>query len=400
MKVLIINGGCLYVNSSANLCHKAYIEGFLKNGYEVTVLSASEKGEIVDDSIVLPKGPIYKTFEKSILYNFIKPNEWKLVQKNIQNNTLNLKTRVIKALKNILSKAYGPFGYNGVWVRNVVQYFGEKTHYNYVVSLSSPVYSHLAAIKLIENKKISCDKFIEIWEDPWQLDLYNEKIDYKLLKLEHKLLKKADSIVYVSPLTAKYQMELFPDCKSKITWAPLPYYYKDESIVKFDKESYGYFGDYYPISRNLAPFYEAAKEKNLYVEICGAPDNLFQGTDTVKIFPRLPLSELREHENRANILVFVCNLKGGQIPGKIYQYSATRKKILFILDGTDEEILEIQKYFSKYNRYVFCRNNKENIIQAIDYIHGGLDDEIQTVCVEEFSPANIVKSIMKCNRQV
>ena len=48
MKIFVINGGCLQVNSSANLCHLAYIHGLIEAGHEVTLLSADGKDYILD----------------------------------------------------------------------------------------------------------------------------------------------------------------------------------------------------------------------------------------------------------------------------------------------------------------------------------------------------------------
>ena len=395
MEILVINGGCLTVNSSANLCHLAYIRGLVENGHNVTVLSTSEKGQIIDKSMALPKGPEYRTFERSILYNFINPGEWKQIQASIQNNNVSLKTRIVQSIKQLLQKLYGPFGYNGVWVNNVVRRFGTKKQYDCIISISSPVYSHLAAIKLIDKGKISCQKYIQIWEDPWQLDLYNKTLDNKLLKLEESLVSRADKVFYVSPLTAKYQAEMFKQYADKITWAPLPYYYKDDKVVDQSITRFGYFGDYFPVSRNLSNFYEAAKNAGSEVVICGSPDKLFSETEKIKIFPRLPLDELKKHEDSANILVFVCNLKGGQIPGKIYQYSATNKRILFILDGTEEEIDVIRSFFERFHRYYFCRNEIQDIERAIYVIERGGDSSISDRCVDAFSPKEIVNQILK-----
>ena len=43
MKVLVINGDCVTRNSSANLCHMAYIRGLVNLEYEVTLISADPK---------------------------------------------------------------------------------------------------------------------------------------------------------------------------------------------------------------------------------------------------------------------------------------------------------------------------------------------------------------------
>lgn len=54
MKVLIINGDCIQVNSSANLCHLAYIKGLVEAGHEVHLLSAAGKDYIKDPSMTVP----------------------------------------------------------------------------------------------------------------------------------------------------------------------------------------------------------------------------------------------------------------------------------------------------------------------------------------------------------
>lgn len=89
-------------------------------------------------------------------------------------------------------------------------------------------------------------------------------------------------------------------------WAPLPFYYKNDeqgsTVNKYN--NYGYFGDYAPVSRNLAPFYAAAKNIDINVNICGNPSNLFAQTDKITIYPRLQLNELKPIEDKTNVLVF------------------------------------------------------------------------------------------------
>lgn len=43
MKILVVAGYCLQVNSSANLCHISYIKGLLDGGYTVDLLTVSNK---------------------------------------------------------------------------------------------------------------------------------------------------------------------------------------------------------------------------------------------------------------------------------------------------------------------------------------------------------------------
>lgn len=393
MTVLIINGGCLTVNSSANLCHIAYIKGFIEKGYEVTVASLSSRGQIVDESMKLPEGAKYLFFDGSKLYKRINPKSWKKIQTDINNHSNSFRTIAIKHVKRVLFKLYGPFGYAVIWKNNLIKKL-KYAEYDIVVSISSPVISHVAAIDAIKKKKIKAKQYIQIWEDPWQMDLYSQGGNPKLLKIEHRILRSADIVFYVSPITASNQRHIFQDCSTKIQWSPLPYYYKDLTKKSFEKHIYGYFGDYFPVARNIIPFYEAAKELNIKVNICGSPDSLLESTDNITIQPRLPLAELKEYENATNVLVFLCNIRGGQIPGKIYQYSASYNKILFILDGTKEEMKTLYEMFSINNRYYFCYNEKNAIKRAIINLENDFDRNVDSSPVERYSPYNIVEEIL------
>lgn len=161
---------------------------------------------------------------------------------------------------------------------------------------------------------------------------------------------------------------------------------------------YGYFGDYVPAARDLQPFYEAAKETGIEVNICGNPCNLFQSTTQIHIHPRLPLNELKPIEDSTNVLVFLCNRKGGQIPGKIYQYSATSKTILFIMDGTEEEQHVLKEYFGKFNRYVFCQNTTTDIARAIRKIESRDLGNVQNVPLDDFDPVKTITNILDAGR--
>ena len=201
----------------------------------------------------------------------------------------------------------------------------------------------------------------------------------------------------MSPLTLENQKRLYPESAEKMYWQPLPFYYRAEATGErdFDRSCFGYFGDYAPAARNLEPFYQAAKKTDIEVNICGNPCNLFPSTEHIHIHPRLPLQQLKPIEDRTNVLVFLCNRKGGQIPGKIYQYSATNKTILFIMDGTEEEQAVLKDYFGKYNRYVFCQNTAEDIARAIALIKDGNLGCVKNRPIEEFNPTVTINNILK-----
>ena len=118
-------------------------------------------------------------------------------------------------------------------------------------------------------------------------------------------------------------------------------------------------------------------------------------TNKIKIYPRLNLDELKPIEDKTNVLIFLCNKKGGQIPGKIYQYSATNKTILFILDGTNEEKKVLKEYFEPFNRYVFCENTVQDITRAINQIENNDLGNISNAPIDAFNPQTTIKKILE-----
>ncbi len=399
MDILVINGDCITRNSSANLCHLAYVRGLLSCGHNVSLLSASSDGYVVDAAMVVPDAVTHYTFPGMSIYEKLslkknRPAQSATVSLSTVSNAP--KTSIVTRIKQNILKLYGVHGIYSTFIRKGIKFKSSKT-YDYVISLSTPPSSHLLTYKLIKKKHIRAKHWIQIWEDPWYSDAYGFNGRDKIRKEEERILSYAERVCYVSPLTLKNQQRLYPESAHKMYWQPLPSYYSEDSGRSVDKNelNFGYFGDYAPASRDLTPFYQAAVETDINVNICGNPSNLFPPTEKIKIYPRLTLDKLKPLEDSTNVLVFLCNRKGGQIPGKIYQYSATSKTILFILDGTDEEKEVLHDYFAKYNRYVFCDNTVESVKAAIEKIKTRQLDEIVNEPVDYFNPERIIEKILK-----
>lgn len=400
MKILVINADCLSINSSANLCHLSYITGFLENGHEVTLISADGRDYQLDNSMTIPPQVEHHTFYGVSLYAKLSLRKNISSQNSISNSSTQNCTQpptkgVKRKIKNFILALYGVHGLHSTFLRKAKR-FKSNEHFDYVISISAPPASHVLAYKLLRKKRIIADKWIQIWEDPWYTDVYgNTNLSFLIHREEKSILKHAEKVCYVSPLTLKIQQKIFPTSAHKMYWQPLPCYYSNTKIINnISENTYGYFGDYSPVARNLQPFYEAAKELNIKVNICGNPSNLFESTDKIAIHPRLPLEELKPIENSTNVLVFLCNLKGGQIPGKIYQYSATPKTILFIVDGTPEEQRILTNYFKQFNRYVFCQNTIEDIKRAILDIEAGKCRDIKNEPIDYFEPKATIQRIL------
>ena len=399
MKILVINGDCLTTNSSANLCHLSYIKGMLDNGYEVDLISAGTDDKNTDNSMSIPEGVNSYTYNATSLYekgsHTIKNNTANKNVSSSKTGSKSLKSKIFAFIKSIIRSFYGIYGIYKPFIKCAVKFKSDKK-YDYVISISSPASSHYIAYKLIKKGNIKTNKWIQIWEDPWYGDIYGGHHTKKYFNAEKKLLHYSDKICYVSPLTLENQKYFFPDVAHKMYWQPLPSYYKSEIYTDTSDEfRFGYFGDYVPSARDLKPFYEAAIKSNIDVNICGKPHTLFEPTENIHIYPRLTLDKLKPIEVSTNVLVFLCNRSGGQIPGKIYQYSATNKYILFILDGTNEEKQILKDYFSKFNRYVFCDNTVEDICIAINDIQNKNFKGIDNSSLSCFEPKDILNNILQ-----
>lgn len=406
MKILAVIADDITINSSANLCHLAYLRGMLENGYQVDLISAQNNGD-KDQSMNIPKEIQVYSYDGVSLYEKLSPSSSGSLKSkaspcdpnsNAGTNSKNKKSilsQVISYGKEIVRSLYGVYGFKKAFVGKALR-FRNKDSYDYVLSFSYPQASHLLTYKLINRNHINANHWIQIWEDPWNADLYSKNSSSKISKEENRLLSYAEKVCYVTPLTLLNQQKMYPKNSHKMFWLPLPAYYQNvgKESVSDDKVVLGYFGDYYPYSRNLRPFYDTAVKTGIETYICGNPSDLFSETENVRIIPRLSVTELKSYEDRVNTLVFVCNLGGGQVPGKIYQYSATNKRILFILDGNEKEQKILYDYFSKFNRYYFCENNKKSIFEAINRIVSN-DNSINNNPVDYFEPKNIAKMLLE-----
>ena len=400
MNILVVAGYCLRVNSSANLCHLSYINGLIECGHTVDLLTVSEKNQIIDEGITMPPVRHLFTYDASLYEQIGNRRRTASPAAPVASEAIHAtpeapaKKSFAARTKAQLRKIYGPHRTSIVWYHNAKRFQG-KEHYDLVISLSDPPVSHKLVGWLLKKKRLSAAHWLQIWEDPWGADINGYVTLGAIHKEESSLLRCAERVLYVSPLTLLYQQRAFPEFADKMEWMPLPAYYQsDLTQLDLSRLSFGYFGDYTSHVRNLEPFYQAAAELALDVRICGNSDMPFPSTETIQVYRRLPLDQLKLHEDHANVLVFLCNRKGGQIPGKIYQYSATNKPILFILDGTDEEKVVLRDYFSHFNRYLFCENDKNSIIAAINRL---LSEPLApSLCtpVNRFAPRQIITEIV------
>lgn len=412
MKVLYITGSCLTKNTSANMSHNSYLQGLIENGVEVDVVTAKDGWGSEDNKLPKFKDVVYYEYESVSWIDRLrlfsrkffplreasnataKSNQGVVAKESEVKETEN-KKGFRDYLKSFFYTLFIPdaiYPIHSVWLRKASR-FKSDTLYDLVISNSSPAASHKLVILLKEKGRIHYKKWIQLWEDPWYYDLYGGHSE-AVRQEEHALLQAAEEICYVSPLTLYYQKKYFSDCAAKMKCIPLPYLkFGEGKFAQTTDVSFGYFGDYYSYTRNLEPFYKALGVLNSIGYIYGDSDLNLQKSNRITVSGRVTLDVLEKVQEQTSVLVHLSNLKGGQIPGKIYHYSATEKPILFILDGTKEEIEMLRNYFSQYQRYFFCENNQESIQKTIAYIIDNYQ-QLKGFVVEEFSPKAIVSNLI------
>lgn len=409
MKVLYVTASCLTKNTSANMSHNGYVQGLLENGAELDIIMASDSWGEADNKLSKWSKARYYEYNsvsfadkiRDFAKKFIPQADTTIVATNSQaqqTQTANTRKRIsLRAMaKQIFYTLFKPdpvYPLNATWLKNAAK-FKSAIEYDLVVSNSSPSASHKLVSILTSKGRIKYKRWVQIWEDPWYHDLYGGHSD-AILAEEHALLRDAKEIYYVSPLTTHYQKIYFADCAENMKNIPLPFLaFGEEGSSPNSKITFGYFGDYFAHTRNLRPFYEAMIATNSSGYIYGDSDLRLQGNEKLVVSGRVTLDILEKVQKQTSVLIHLCNLRGGQIPGKIYHYSATTKPILFILDGTEEEKKIIKEHFAQYDRYFFCDNTKEDIELAINKLTANYTQYCGRI-VEEFSPKQVVAQLFQ-----
>lgn len=408
MKVLYVVGACLTKNTSANMSHNGYVQGLLENGCQLDILMAEDSWGAQDNALPTweqatyhryPSVAIQDRLRKKIRGNAPVPAADALAKSQAgeagrTSGIVTVKGKIRKFAKKLFYKCFPldpAYPLEKTWLQNAEK-FKSNTEYDLVVSNSSPAASHKLVAELIKQRNLKYKRWVQIWEDPWYFDLYGGHTD-AIQEEEHALLRDAGEIYYVSPLTLHYQQQYYPDCAYKMKHLPLPYLnFAKEELGAATDLSFGYFGDYYSHTRNLLPFYQALHRTGYAGYIYGDSDIQLDMSPKIEVSGRVTLDVLEQVQAKTGVLVHLSNLRGGQIPGKIYHYCATEKPILFILDGTTEEREILKSYFSQFNRFYFCENNVDSILLAI---HTMEQDHKTWPRLDAFSPKEVVSKLLK-----
>lgn len=357
MKILFVVSRPLEINSSASLRNINTIKGMLLLGHSVTVVTNEPS----------PNHPQYNEVpffdEDDISKIYLKTSITKELSATFSQSKVLNKLRVFLYRQLTKNSIYDSWksGINSPELHSI-----NLNEYDVVMSSSDPKSSHLIAERLIGNATI---KWIQIWGDPFTGDITSTgNLEKKKGIEEKRLIGKASKVFYLSLLTANEMKRKYSEYMDKIFFMPRPYInvrYTNDSGEEKPGKTFSFCGDYNSNVRNIRPLYNAICGTEHQLIVVGNSDINLQETSNVRILPRQGNATVEKIEEEADVLVHISNLCGTQIPGKIYNYSATNKPILFILDGNSSEIKD---YFEQFDRYVFCNNDALDIANKINEI--------------------------------
>lgn len=392
MKILYVTSLPITYNTSANLRNIALIKGFKSLGHDVHILNI----EVSEDSIGYDSA-LKNEIDCPIFY--VKAN--KLYSSMSAKKNQSNKLKVIKIIKNAARSIYYSLKITDSLASSVKNLEYTKltdTKYDYIISSSDFRSSHLLAQKFIKLYPEKYNKWIQYWGDPLTIDINNKnKLPKSYIKnYEKRLLSSADKVIYVSPITLERQKDMFPKMAFKMNFIPIAYIGTRKIVERENTNTLriGYFGDYFSDSRNIKNLYSAIDDLNVEIVIAGNSDLALKGKKNLKVMTRQPYNKIIDLENNCDILVCLCNKEGTQLPGKIYHYAATNKKILIITEKNSEVLKEYLLKYDPNEKYIFTDNNINSIKKIlVNFINQS--EGYSSPPLDAFNSKNVAETFIK-----
>lgn len=383
MNILFVTPDPIEYNTSANFRNRGLIQGFIEEGHAVSTLSLTcQEGAISGENTELPRLrkryflPLNTVHAKLTT----KRGDYAPIQK------------IKRSLRNVYMR-FSLYDSRIHYVKAASEVIlSEK--YDLMISSSDPKSAHRIAEAVLKSNPRLIEKWIQYWGDPFASDINITQWILRRTRVreEKALISLADAAVYVSPLTAEVIKAKYRSHSEKIHFIPTSYI--RERIyppVKTDKIRLLYAGDYFRRNRNIQPLVDVIKHTNgIELILVGKTDITLPSSTNVLQLDRVSAAQVHHMEEEASVIVCVCNLRGHQIPGKIYQAAGSNRPILLVLDG--ENSSQIRDYFSSFNRYDICENTVADITRTLKDVLETL--ELKRQPVEFFSSRQVARTFL------
>lgn len=370
MKILFVTLAPFSGSGSGMIRNKALIQGICSLGHDVDVLTVgSNKHQVSDNSVISERVKVYYAGENK-MYNQLSHQSSKKVT--------GFSLFIENTIRYIVHKLY-PWDYTMGIANNIELNCLPSFDYDIVISSSNPYSAHRAVKNLIK-QGLHTKRWVQYWGDPLSNDASRTNLvpEFVLKRLEYRLLKGADEIVFVSPLTLSYEIKTHRRLKQKMKWLPIPYLKETKPV---SGTHISYFGDYYTKNRNIIPLYDALKKYGKPAIIAGDGDCILSPTDKLELYSRCDVKPLVD---KTRINVVLLNAHGTQIPGKLYHCAGSFVPVLVVCDGNIVD--DVKHYFSKYDKFFFCENNVDSIVSSLHAID---ENYHLTEPISDFSPEKI-----------
>ena len=251
----------------------------------------------------------------------------------------------------------------------------QKEKYQVVIIAMTP-YSLYVLPEFI-NKQKFIGRIIVDLSDPFS---YNVSNHYSFIfskrfiyNFEKKYLKYVNHLVVLNPVIKSfYNITYGIPQKISVIEQGLDEVIFENSILNNDKNEKPvlvYGGGLYHKFREPFELYNAVNKSTdeVCLKIYGNIVEALQPPESnkIKYLGQISQTRLTEEYFNADILVFIDNVSGMQVPGKILELLAIAKPILFIYSNDESPTIH---YSSKSEFVVMVKNKKDEILRGIEYI--------------------------------
>lgn len=391
MKVLYISSLILKKSSSAAIRNAGLISGIIDNDIDVDILTIKYPKAIEDEYFFykIRKAKIYYS-ELKILNNYLGKNILKKREK--VKYTVKLK----RFLKDFIKTIYFFPDVDKEWISEFKKIDIDYKEYELIISSSDTKTSHYIGEKI--KKKNPNITWFQIWGDPWVEDIGLDNLQkIRAKKKEKELLKLADKIFYVSPITAVQIKKAYKEIEPKVFYIPRGFL--DEVVTKTNDGKEELIITYTGIlnkNRDITIFLEKIKEynqketngKKIRFDFYGSIENDYLEKLQVYNFfyynGNISFRQIKKVYEETDYLLFVDNGENTtQIPGKIYDYLGTNKKIICLF----KKINDISNYFVNDLKLPVFTSDKVSICDIINLKEREVD--------YSFSNKEIAKKLLK-----
>lgn len=368
MKILYISSLIIKKSSSASIRNTGLIVGLIKNKINVDILTVKYPNELEDEYLKnkLINAKIHNTNLKIL-------NEYLKGKFAVKGGESNIFKNVFKIIKNLIKDIYFFPDVDKEWIKEFEELNINFKEYDLIITSSDTKTSHYIGEKI---KKLYPNiVWFQIWGDPWSSDIGLSKLKKIRAKFKEKeLLKKADRIFYVSPFTLNDLKNMYPEFSNKMKYISRGYLEEVKGSPKSERDKIviTYTGVLNK-NRNILHFLKLLKEyndknlKNIEFNIYGNVDDSLLKSIEVFSFVyykgSVSFEEIKEVYKNSDYLLFIDNGSNTtQIPGKIYDYLGTNKKIICLFKNKNE----IYNYFKNELKLLTYQENEIDLLEILN----------------------------------